>query len=266
MQKKTTTKSEEPGSVTSSVQYFNPMVPDEVIASRLRSQRHTEKILAEMTKPGASNLKLKKGPLGLNEIELTAILKEAVARFFDGARLSQELRARRTRNRETYESRKPDDNTQFELAAVLFARDCELAVGKAVGEFSDMLTQAVIARRGRKDFPLKLRSQMWAECLRFGMKLARFESAAVWIDKAWGNDPRESPLPNLHRLESIEAQQAAVAASSAIFRTKFEDRIRHGSPGWLNEADRRMELRCLLSSAPRRGATLDKSNRRSLDF
>jgi hypothetical protein len=158
-------------------------------------------------------------------------------------------------------TRKADDNYQVELAAVLFARDCEIAVGKAVGEFSDLLTQAVIARRGRKDFALKLRTEMWAECLRFAMRLAQFETASVWIDKAWGTDPRESPLPSLYKLESISEQQAAVAAFSGKFKARFEERIRHGSPSWLNEADRRMELRCLLSGAPKHGAMLDGSKK-----
>lgn len=242
-----------------SVHYYNPSSTEEVIASHLRQQRHSEKILSEMAKQKGPPPHLEKGPLSLNEAELTSIRQEALNYFFDGAKLSEELRERRTRNRETFDTRKPDDDHQAELAAVLFARDCEIAVRKAAGEFSDMLTQAVISRRGRKDFSLKLRTQMWEECLQFAMRLARFETVGVWIDKAWGTDPRESPLPHLYKLESMAEQQAAVTAWSAKFRAKFEERIRHGTPGWLNEAERRMELRCLLSSAPRRGARLDKS-------
>jgi hypothetical protein len=261
MRKPRTPKREQSGSDEAAVHYYNPSSAEEVIASHLRQQRHTEKILREMTKQKGPNPQLVKGPLGLNEAELTAIRQEAVAHFFDGAKLSEELREKRIRNRERFDSRKPDDNYQAELAAVLFARDCEVAVGKAVGEFSDMLTQAVIARYGRKDFSLKLRTRMWAECLRFAMRLARFETAGVWIDKAWGTDPRESPLPHLYRLETIQEQQAAATAWSAKFKVKFEERIRHGSRSWLNEAERKMELRCMLSSAPQRGAMLDKSKR-----
>ncbi len=244
-----------------SVYYYNPSSTDEVIAAHIRRHRHTANILSEMANQKGPTPHPKKGPLRLTEAELTAIRQEALNHFFDDARLSEELREKRIRNRERYEIRKADDNYQVELAAVLFARDCEIAVGKAVGEFSDMLTQAVIARRGRKDFALKLRTEMWAECLRFAMRLARFETAGVWIDKAWGTDPRESPLPQLYKLESISEQQAAAAAFSGKFKAKFEERIRHGSPSWLNEADRRMELRCLLSSAPRYGAMLDGSKK-----
>jgi len=212
-----------------------------------------------MAKQKGPNPRLETGPLGLNEGEPTNIRQEALNHLFDSAKLSEELRERRVRNRERFDSRKLGDNDQADLAAVLFARDCEMAVGKSAGEFADMLTQAVIARRERKDFSLKLRTQMWAECLRFAMRLARFETAGAWIDRAWGTDPREGPLPHLYRLESIAEQQAAVALWSAEFRAKFEERIRHDSPSWLEEADRRIELRCLLSIAPHRGAMRNKS-------
>jgi len=33
---------------------------------------------------------------------------------------------------------------------------CGRAIGKATGQFADMLAQAVIARRGSKDFSIKL--------------------------------------------------------------------------------------------------------------
>jgi hypothetical protein len=244
-----------------SVYRYNPSSADEVIAAHIRRQRHTTNVLTEMAKHKGPAPQSKKGPLGLTDAELTAIRQEALNHFFDGARLSEELREKRIRSRETYATRKADDNHQVELGAVWFARDCEIAVGKAAGEFSDMLTQAVIARRGRKDFALKLRTEMWAECLRFAMRLAQYDTASVWVEKAWGTDPRESPLPSLYKLESISEQQAAVAEFSGRFRAKFEERIRHGSPNWLNEADRRMELRCLLSSAPKHGAMLDGSKK-----
>jgi hypothetical protein len=259
MENLTERKHEQRESVENTVHYYNPSSVKEVIESRLRQQHHTEKILVEMSQQEGPRHRPKKGVLGLNEEELTAIRQEAMNHFFDGAKLSEELRERRTRNRETFDGRRPDDHNQAELAAVLFARDCEMAVGKAVGEFSDMLTQAVIARRGRKQLSLKLRTEMWSECLGFAMKLARFETASVWIDRAWGTDPRESPLPHLYRLESVSEQEAVAAAWSGKFKLKFEERIRHGSPSWLNEADRRIELRCLLSSAPKSGANLDKS-------
>jgi len=59
-------------------------------------------------------------------------------------------------------------------------------------------------------------------------------------------------------------QQAEVAKFSAKFRAKFEDRIRHGSPQWLNEAERKIQLRSLLSSAPQRRANLDDPSKLSV--
>jgi hypothetical protein len=115
----------------------------------------------------------------------------------------------------------------------------------------------VIARRGRKDFPLSLRTEMWAECLRFSKKLAGCEAAGVWVDRAWGHVPSESPLPHLHRLDTMALQQAETAKFTAKFKGRFEERIRHGSPQWLDEAERKIQLRTLLSSAPHRRASLD---------
>ena len=59
----------------------------------------------------------------------------------------------RIRNGEGYDP-EADDEYEVEFAAVLFARDGEMPSGKPLARFSDLLTQAVIARRGRKDFTL----------------------------------------------------------------------------------------------------------------
>lgn len=252
------TKSDQSESEGMSAYYCDPSSAEQVIESHLRRQRHTEKILREMTKEKGLGRQAERRQLGLTDTELTCIRQEALNYFFDSASLSEELRQKRVRNRERFESRRLGDNDQSTTAAVLFARHCEVAIKKAVGEFSDMLTQTVIARRGRKDMPLKLRRQMWEECLSFAMELTRFETVGVWIDKAWGTDPRESPLPHLCRLGSNSDQQASLAAWSAEFRTRFEDVVRHGSSSWLNEADRKMDLRCLLTSAPRRAMSPDK--------
>ena len=254
-------KFEKPAGDEDGVHYFNPGVAEEVIASYLRRRRHTEKIISEMAGAKGFRGSVKRSPLGLDGAEIVAIRREVAGRFFDSAKLSEELREKRMRNRETYDSRKADGDHQFALVATLFARDCGAAVGKATGEFADLLAQAVIARRGRKDFSLEVRTSMWTECLSFAMELARFESAGVWIDRAWGTDPRESPLPDLYKLDTLSEQAAVAAAWSGKFKARFEESIRHASPEWLNEADRRIELRCLLSSAPRREAALDKSKR-----
>jgi hypothetical protein len=253
------------------VHYYDPSSIEDVIESYLRRQHHARERFGDAAKKHPA---FKRGPLGLNEAELNAMRLETVNRFLDGAKLSEELLEQQKRFRETFTDRldrfrkNPDKemNDLAESQAVLFARACETAVGKASGDFADLLTQAVIARRGRKDFSLSLRREMWAEGLRFAVGLARFETAGAWIDKAWGIDPRESPLPHLYRLESISEQQAEVAKFMVRFRATFEERIRHGSPGWLNEADRKIELRCLLSSALQRRANPNDPSKKAVSL
>lgn len=251
------------------IHYYSERSITEVIELYLRIQDHTDKLAGRV---GGKHPALKKGPLGLDEMELNAMRREAVNRFFDGAKLSEELREQRNRFRERFAERverflKNPDGEISDLAesqGVLFARECETAVGKASGDFGDLLTQALIARRARKDFSLKLRTEIWAEALRFAIGLARFEAAGGWIDEAWGTDPREGPLPHLYKLESIREQQAEVAKFMAKFWPKFEERIRHGLSGWLFETDRRIALRCLLSSVPPRRANSDDPSKKAV--
>jgi hypothetical protein len=119
-----------------------------------------------------------------------------------------------------------------------------------------MLTEAVIARRGRKDFPLSFRTEVWAECLRFAKNLAQVETALAWVQKAWGAVSREQPLPYLYKCDSFAEQKKEMDKFLAVFRPKFQESLRHGSPEWLNEADRRVSLRCLLSHSPSRNPML----------
>jgi hypothetical protein len=244
---------------------YDPGSIEHLIEAHLRHEETERKRLREWTAAGESRLPLKSSKMGLNEVELDGIWLEGWILFLESASLSDELRDERERFRATFPARverflKNPDREISDLAerhAVWFALACEGAIKRATGEFADLLTQAVIARRGRKDFPLTLRTEMWAECLRFSMKLARFEAAGVWVDKAWGFAPYESCLPHLHRLDTIALQQAEAAKFSSKFKAKFEDRIRHGSPQWLDEAERRIQLRTLLSSAPQRRAGFD---------
>jgi len=250
-------KDERAGREDTAVHYYNPDAIEEVIELHRRHQRHSEKILTESTEEDQSRLALRRGSLGLHEAERDAITRQAAIDFFGGAKLSEELREERQRFRENADERllwfrkDPASETRriAELHALLFSRQYEAALKEATGDFADMLTSAVIARRGRKDFSLRLRTLIWAECLEFAMKLKRFEAAGAWIDRAWGDDPRESPLPHLSELRSLAEKRAEAAKFSEKFRAMFEERIRHASPSWLNEADRRIELRCLLSGA-----------------
>ena len=250
---------------------FNPGDPEEVIEARFRRQRHEEEIFRQRTEAHGPIPQLKKGPLDLNEVELAAIRTDATIRFLDHARVSDVLREQRRQFRETYIERlarfdeNPDgeSNDVAELHAVLFADACGRAVGRATGDFADMLTQAAVARRGRKDFSLKFRTQMWTECLRFAMSLARLESAYAWIDKAWGDDPREDVVPRAPGSTMQEITQAG-ATFKARFGPKFEERIWHGSRDWLDEADRKIELRLLLSAGLRRRVKLNDPSKRAV--
>jgi hypothetical protein len=251
---------------------YDPSSIEHVIEAHLRHGEIATRRLNERLLTSESRLPLKTVAVGLSEAELDAIWQEGRRLFWESASLSHELRDERERFRTSFSERverflKNPDREINELAerhAVLFAQTCDGAVKRASGEFADLLTQAVIARRGRKDFPLGLRADMWAECLRFSMKMARFDAAGEWVDRAWGHAPKESPLPHIHTLDTMALQRADVAKFSAKFRAKFEERLRHGSPRWLDEADRRIELRRLLSSAPQRLSSLDDPSKRAV--
>jgi hypothetical protein len=253
---------------------YDPSSPEQVIEAKLRRQEHIEKRLREMVKAGGVTGSIREGRLGLNQAQLEAICHEARRCFFDGAKLSEPLRQERQRFRERFVERVEHFRTNPEndlsrLAkahGVLFAIACEEAIRRATGEFADMLTQAIIARRGRKDFPLGFRIEIWKECLRFAMSLAHWGSASFWVDLAWGHDPYESALPHLYKLESIQEQQAAAMAFSDKFRPELEERMRHGSPQWLDEAERRINLRCLFSYVPTRRTRLDDPSKRVVAF
>ena len=202
---------------------YDPSSIEHVIEAHLRREEIETRRLSELIATNGSRLPLKSAVMGLNEVELDAIWREGWALFLESASLSDELRDERHRFRTGFPERverflRNADREISDLAerhAVLFALTCERAIQGATGEFADMLTQAVIARRGRKDFPLNLRADMWAECLQFSMKLARFEAAGVWMDRAWGHAPSESSLPHLHRLDTMALQRAATRPSSS---------------------------------------------------
>lgn len=247
---------------------YDPSSIEHVIEARLRRQEHSKRRRRETVQVEPS--RSKKAALGLNEAEIAEIKWEAVRRFFDAAKLSDELRDRRAQFRQTFleRTKRFEKNGDAEIAeearlqAVLFARVCERAIADATGYFADMLTQAVVAARGRKDFSLSFWAEMWAECLRFAMSLAEFGTASEWCGKAWGDASKEAPLPHIYRLDSMPKQRAESLKFTEAFKRDFQERLRHGSDMWLSEAERRITLRCLLSYAPGRGDTpKDKSKR-----
>jgi len=247
----------------------DPSSPEQVIDARLRREEHIKTLVRKAMQD--QPLRSKKSALGLSEAEIASIDWEASLGFLESARLPDELRERRAGFRDRYEerveqfSKMPEalrDETlarEADLEAAVFARECQTAIARATGHFADMLTQAAIVRLGRKEFPLKLRAKLWTECLGFAMSLNP-GLATQWVGRAWGTDPRESPLPHLHRLDSIEEQKKENRKFFEPFIRKFQARLRHASPAWLDEAERRITLRCLLSYAPgKREVPTDKS-------
>jgi len=232
----------------------DPASPEEVIKARLHRQKHFKELRHDAMR--AEPRRFKKGALGLSEAEISAIKWQAERGFFQRATLPDDLRDMRQRFREDFEQRIEQFHKYgareiarvAESLAVYLADPCARAILNATGEFADMLTQAVIAQRGRKNIPLRLRTELWAECLHFGMSLAGFGLASRWAGKAWGDVPREQPLPHVHRLESLAEQANETGKFLDAFKPKFLERIRHSSSEWLDEADRRIDLRCLLSS------------------
>jgi len=254
---------------------FDPSSIEHVIEAHLRRQDGHERAMRDGRQ--AEPPRFKKGALSLSEAEIASIRWEALLRFLESARLPDELRERRSYYREKYEERverfakMPQElrdveiEREADLHATIFARECQVAVARTTGHFADMLTQAAIASRGRKDFSLNLRAKLWAGSLEFAMSLNPGH-ASEWAQRAWGIDPRESALPHLHRLDTVEKQRKENNKFVERFLHKFHARLRSGSPTWLGEAERRITLRCLLSNAPGKHETLGDKSKKAVAF
>jgi hypothetical protein len=82
---------------------FNPESKEHVIESRLRRQEMMERGRREAEQSGPH--RFKRGSLGLTEAEVTMIRWEAELQFFDGAKLSDELRNQRDQFRQDFDRR-----------------------------------------------------------------------------------------------------------------------------------------------------------------
>ncbi len=247
----------------------------EYIAAYLRGKRRYESGPREVAQQESAAPANKRSKLRLTEEELSEIRSEALDRFIGAMNLSEELRAgqqslqqRFRKNFEQLRKYPARELGERGLLAALFARHYEEQVRMAAGDFADMLTQAVIARQGRKDFPLQLRTEIWKECLELAMQLARWESASLWIFFACVPGPQERRL--LHedklddRLDDPAKQRAAAENFTEKFRPEFEESIKYGLPQWLGEVERRMSLRCLLTYVPPRRAIPDDPSKKAV--
>ncbi len=151
---------------------YDPTSLESVIEARLHHQRE----LAASSVPTRTS---RVSTLHLDKAELNVLRHEIATRFLEAANLSEELRGERERFRQSTDERivsiqEGGDPVIIELArrlAAAFSQHYEIAIERATGEFSDVLTQAVIARLGRKDFSWRIRAAIWAECLSFAKDL-----------------------------------------------------------------------------------------------
>lgn len=251
---------------------YDPSSIEEVIEARLRRQEIEERRLRELMRANGAKASAKRGVLGLNGSELDSIRHEATRKFFNSATLSEDLRQERQRYREHFAVRverflkHPERELSHaaDVLAVMFATPCEKAISRAAGDFADLLTQAAITRRGRKDFSRGFRTEMWKECLQFAINLAKWENAGFWVELAWGRDPQENILPQLYKLESIKDQQSVIEEFGKRFRPQFVERVKHASPEWLDEAERKIRLRCVLSGSPQRRVKFDDPSKQAV--
>src|SRR5437660_2454393 len=148
----------------------DPSSVESIVSSHKRQLRWSEECFKEAVDYGPDPTR-KRGLLGLTPYELLALRQHATKQFYESARLSEELRQQRQKPRSKPPLASPSDP---ELYAVFFARICDPSISEACGEYADLLTQAVLARRGRKALPPRLMEELWSEALRFRMDLAKW--------------------------------------------------------------------------------------------
>jgi len=190
-----------------SVDSFDPTSIPDVIAHRDRRNAALEKASQ------SSNPTVCERLLGLDFGLVVAVRRRVVGQFLDEARLSEELRESRQRLREN-----PGSRFDPELARVLFALACRDAVKKATGEYADALAQALSAKQGKRDRLHAVRRELSGECLWFANDLVCGGLCLQWVDKAWGSDWRERPVPVGPGLSVQEGLEA-----TAPFREKFQE-------------------------------------------
>ena len=127
----------------------------------------------------------------------------------------------------TFKNGKPGSK-DVELGLFLACTD---AISDTVRETVEQLTQAVIARRGRKALTPRIRSQLWAESL----AVARDLVSRVTIS-------------GVRRVCGLSAEIGTVAddATQTAILQEFKDQMIN----WLDIADRQITLRCMLSAVP----------------
>jgi hypothetical protein len=116
------------------------------------------------------------------------------------------------------------------------------AVQHAVGEFADLLTQAVMAKAKRRDVSEKQREAIWEQAILFGDELLTLDMWSVWI-----------------------IRHAEQFASEPVFGDKeteaLGNRLKLDRRECLGEADDRINLRILLAGGREAATRIDRVRR-----
>jgi hypothetical protein len=217
------------------------MADEDAKSARIRGliKRHAdvlrtcEKSEADFIKERGAELgpapRLIKGALGLTRRDIDRIGYAAILYFRRRASLPLLLQQERLEI-----CRKPaasDSGFWPDLLVLKVAHECSRAVSEATGEFADLLAQAAIARLGRKVSELKFRSDhLWYEVLDFAVNLSSDASAGWWLEHVLGTPEVDEPRFTDAHLKL------------------FFSRLNTYVLDWLQEADRRIVLRGLLSN------------------
>jgi hypothetical protein len=177
---------------------------------------------------------VKAGPSGLSSNELYFLRQHVLKNFQRRAKLGiseMELLDRHLN---------PNPLDRFAKERLVFehAKTYKMAVEQAVGQFADFVTHAVLARNRRKVLKDRDRVAIWTEAIRFSEVLTGTEVWSSWCDAA-GVPGHEQPVFGDPERES------------------FWRRLLMHRSDWLREADRRMDLRGLLSGVRDRARRLD---------
>lgn len=160
--------------------------------------------------------------LKLSEDALLFLRRHVVQEFFSRAQIGNNERRYIESGRYTKD-----------FWVVEHARTYAKAICWAVGEFADVITQAVLSRASQHDISETVRGAVWSEALRFGDDLATVGVWSAWFEKCY--------FPNVSDPNST--------AWTDQDRGTFVERVRYARGLWLQEADRCINLRLLLAGA-----------------
>jgi len=189
---------------------------DQVIERHRRIQAHFDKVLpVPLEKPST-------GPLKLTGNALHFLRTHVIREFINRAALSSEEKR--------YLG---SGGSSKSFLIVEHAKSYQEAIGWAVGEFADLLVQAVLGRTRQRDISETARRAVWKEALRFADMLAEESPWTSWEEKAG------TPIVSNYEDCILDDQD----------RASFRQRLLSYRWEWLEESDRRIKVRLVLAGA-----------------